>query len=104
MIKREVTYSFIVKDKKQDKSWCKCWDDESSLTQHNASTTEDDARLSSSCNHAFLQSSTCIYEHTWWEHDTCESSLCSNDEHNDSIKSSDHDDLIYISIYQNMQR
>ncbi len=64
MIERKATHSFIVKDEEQDKSWCKHWNDESLLTQHDASTAEDDARLSLSCNYIFLQSSTCICKHT----------------------------------------
>ncbi len=67
--------------------------------QYNASTAEDDARLNSWYNHAFLQSSTCICKHAQWKHDMCESLLHSDDEHNDSIKSFDHYDLSCISIY-----
>ncbi len=104
MIERKATHSLIVKDEERDKSWCKCWSDELSSAQHDASTAEDDARLSSSCNHAFSWSSTCICKHAQWKHDMCESSLRSDDKHNDSIRSSDHYDLSCVSTYQNTQR
>ncbi len=117
------TYEMKMKRRDDNKKWreqekresllnCKEWDDfkcerwsvESSLAQRDASSAEENARLDSSRNDASLQSSACICEHTWWEHDTCESSLRSDDERNDSIRSSDHDDLTYVSIYWNMQR
>ncbi len=53
MIERKATHFLIVKDEEWDESWCKRWNSESSFTQHDASTAEDDARLNSSCNHAF---------------------------------------------------
>ncbi len=65
MIERKAIHSFIVKDEERDKSWCKHWSDESLLVQHDASTVENDVRLSSWCNHAFLWSSTCICKHAW---------------------------------------
>ena len=101
---RKITYSLIVKDEEQNESWCKRWNDESSLAQYDASTAEDDARLNSSCNHAFLWSSTCICKHARWEHDMCESLLHSDNECSDNIRSSDHYDLSCISNYQNMQK
>ncbi len=47
MIKEKVIHSLIIKDEEWDESWCKRWDDESLLTQHNTLTAEDDVRLSS---------------------------------------------------------
>ncbi len=104
MIERKVIHFLIVKNKEWDESWCKHWDDESSLTQHNALTAEDDARLSLWYNYAFLWSSICICKHAQWKHDMCESSLHSDDECNDNIKSSDHYDLLCINNYWNMQK
>ena len=104
MLKEKTTHSFIVEDEEQDNLKCEWWDIKSLLAQHDASSAEENVRLDSSCNHASLRSNACICEHAWWEHNMCESSLRSDDERNDSIKSSNHDDLTYISIYQNMQR
>ncbi len=101
---RKTTHSLIVEDEKRDNLNCEWWDVESSFTQRDASSAEEDVRLDSSCNHAFLRSNACICKHAQWEHDTCELSLRSDDERSDSIRSSDHDDLTYISIYWNMQR
>ncbi len=104
MIKRKATHSFIIEDEEWDESWCKHWNDESLFTQHDASTAEDDVKLSLWCNHAFSWSSTCICKHTWWKHDMCESSLRSNNECSDNIKLFDYYDLSCISNYQNMQK
>ena len=104
MLREKTTHSLIVKDEERNDLKRKWWDVESSLAQHDASSAEENTRLDSSRNRAFLRSSARICEHTWWEHDTCESSLRSDDERSDSIKSSDYDDLTYISIYWNMQK
>jgi len=101
---RKTTHSFIIEDEEQDDLKRERWDVESSLMQRDASSAEENARLDSSRNHAFLWSSACICEHARWEHNTCELSLRSDDERSDSIRFSDHDDLTYISIYWNMQR
>ncbi len=99
MLRRKTTHSFIVKDEEQNDLKYKQWDVESSLAQHDASSAEESARLNSSCNHTFLWSNACICEHAQWEHDMYKLSLRSDDERSNSIKSSDHDDLIYISSY-----
>ncbi len=99
MLREKTTRSFIVKDEEWDNFKREWWDVESSFAQHDTSSAEESARLNSSCNRAFLQSNAHICEHTWWEHDMCESSLRSDDECSDSIKSFDHNDLTYISIY-----
>ncbi len=104
MLREKTTHSLIVEDEERDDLKHKWWDVESSLAQRDASLAEENARLDSSRNRAFLWSSARICEHARWEHDTCESSLRSDDERNDSIRSSDHDDLTYISIYWNMQK
>ena len=104
MLKEKTTHFLIVKDEEQNNFKHEQWDVESLLVQRDASSAEESAKLDSSRNRAFLQSSAHICEHAWWEHDMCESSLRSNDKRSDSIRSSDHDDLTYISIYQNMQR
>ncbi len=104
MLREKTTHSLIVKDEERDDLKRKWWDVESLLAQRDASSAEENTRLDSSRNRAFLRSSARICEHAWWEHDTCESSLRSDDERSDSIKSSDHDDLTYISIYWNMQK
>ncbi len=104
MLREKTIHSFIVKDEERDDFKREQWDVESTLAQRDASSAEESARLNSSRNHAFLWSNARICEHVWWEHDTCESSLRSDDKRSDSIRSSDHDDLTYISIYQNMQR
>ncbi len=99
MLREKTTHSFIVKDKEQDYLKHEWWNVELSFTQRDASSAEKDTRLNSSRNCAFLQSNTCICEHIQWEHDTCELSLRSDDKRSNSIRSSDHDDLTYISIY-----
>ncbi len=104
MLKRKTTHSLIIEDEEWDDLERKWWNVELSFTQRDASSAEEDARLDSSCNYVSLQSNACICKHAQWEHDMYESSLRSDDERSDSIKSSDHDDLIYINIYQNMQR
>ncbi len=104
MLRRKTTHFFIVKDEERNNLKCKQWDVESSFAQHDASSAEEDAKLDSSCNCAFLQSNACICKHAQWEHNMCESSLRSDDECSDSIRFSDHDDLIYINIYWNTQK
>ncbi len=104
MLREKTTHSLIVKDEERDDLKRKWWDVKLLLAQRDASSAEENTRLDSSRNRAFLRSSARICEHAWWEHDTCESSLRSDDERSDSIKSSDHDDLTYISIYWNMQK
>ncbi len=104
MLREKTTHSLIIKDEERDNLERKQWNVESLLAQRDVSSAEESARLDSSHNHASLWSNACICEHTRWEHDMCESSLRSDDERSDSIKSSDHDDLTYISIYQNMQK
>ncbi len=104
MLRRKTTHSFIVKDEEQDNFKHEWWSVESSFTQCDASSIEESMKLNSSCNYAFFQSNACICKHAQWKHDMCESLLRSDDKHSDSIRSSDHDDLTYISIYQNMQR
>ncbi len=99
MLREKTIHSFIIKDEEWDDFKHEWWDVELSFTQRDTSLAEESAKLNSSCNYAFLWSNACICEHTQWEHDTCESSLHSDDECSDSIKSSDHDDLTYISIY-----
>ncbi len=98
MIEEKVTHSFIVEDEEQEEFKCQHQDNDLSLAWHDALKSEDDTRLSSSCNHAFLQSNACICKHARWEHDTCESSLHSDDERNDSIRSFDQYNLSCISI------
>ncbi len=93
------THFLIVEDEEQDDFKHEQWNVESSFMQRDASSVKESARLNSSRNHAFLRSNACICEHAQWKHDTCKSSLCSDDERSDSIRSSDHDDLTYISIY-----
>ena len=63
MLREKTTHSLIVKDEEQNNFKCEWWDVKSSLTQHNASSAEEDARLNSSRNHAFLQSNACICKH-----------------------------------------
>ncbi len=104
MLREKTTHFLIVEDEERDDLKRERWDVKSSLTQRDASSAEESMKLDSSRNHAFLQSNACICEHAWWEHNTCESSLHSDDKRSDSIKSSDHDDLTYINIYWNMQR
>ncbi len=104
MLREKTTHSFIVEDEKRDDLEREQWDVESSFTQRDASSVEESMKLDSSRNRASLRSSARICEHARWEHDTCESSLRSDDERSDSIRSSDHDDLTYVSIYQNMQK
>ncbi len=104
MLKRKTTHSLIVEDEERDDLEREWWDVESTLAQRDASSAEENAKLDSSRNHAFLRSSARICKHARWKHDTCESSLRSDDERSDSIRSSDHDDLTYISIYWNMQK
>jgi len=104
MIERKVTHFLIIKDEEQDESWCKCWNNESSSMQYDALIVEDDVKLSSLYNHAFLRSSIYICEHAQWRHNMCKSLLCSNDEHNNSIRSFDHYDLSCINIYWNTQK
>ena len=104
MLKRKITHSLIIKDEEQDNFKCKWWDVESSFTQRDASSAEESIKLNSSRKCASFWSNACICEHAQWRHNTCESSLRSDDERNDNIRSSDHDDLTYISIYQNTQR
>ena len=99
MLKEKTTHFFIVEDEERNDLKHEQWDVESSLAQRDASSAEESTRLDSSRNHAFLQSNAHICKHTWWEHNTCESSLCSDDERSNSIKSSNHDDLTYVSIY-----
>ncbi len=101
---RKTIHSLIVKDEEQNNLKHERWSIKSSLTQHDASSIEENAKLNSSCNHAFLWSNACICKHIQWEHDTCKSSLRSDDKCSDNIRSSDHDDLTYISSYQNMQK
>ncbi len=104
MLREKTTHSLIIKDEEWNDFEHEWWNVESLLAQHDASSAEKSMKLNSSCNHAFLWSNACICKHAWWKYDTCKSSLCSDDEHNDSIKSSDHDDLTYISIYWNIQK
>ncbi len=104
MIERKATHSLIVKDEEQDESWCKRWNNDLLFMQHDVLIVEDDAKLSSSCNHAFSWSSICICEHAQWKHDICESLLRSDDEHSNSIRLFDHYDLSCISNYWNMQK
>ncbi len=63
MLRKKTTHSFIVKDKEWDDFKHEWWDVESSLAQRDASSAEEDARLDSSRNHAFLQSNACICKH-----------------------------------------
>ncbi len=99
MLREKTTHSLIVKDEEWDNFKRKWWNVESSLAQRDASSAEESMRLDSSCNCAFLWSSARICKHAQWKHDTCESSLHLNNEHNDSIRSSGHNDLTYINIY-----
>ncbi len=104
MLRRKTTHFLIVEDEEWNDFKHEWWDVELSFTQRDASSVKKNARLNSSCNHAFLWSNAHICKHIQWEHDMCESSLRSNDKRNNSIRFSDHNDLIYISSYQNMQR
>ncbi len=99
MLREKTIHSFIIKDEERNDLEHEQWNVESSLMQRDASSAEEDAKLDSSCNCAFLRSNAYICEHARWEHDTCELSLCSDNERSDSIRSSDHDDLTYVSIY-----
>ncbi len=99
MLRKKTTYFLIVKDEEWNDFKHEWWDVKSLLMQHDASSAEENMKLDSSCNRASLQSNACICKHAQWEHDTFKSSLHLNDERSDNIRSSDHDDLIYISIY-----
>jgi hypothetical protein len=54
MLREKTTHFFIVEDEERDDFKHEQWDVESLLAQRDASSAEEDARLDSSRNHAFL--------------------------------------------------
>ncbi len=63
MLRKKTTHFLIIKDEEWDDLKCEWWNVKSLLAQHDALSAEENMKLDSSCNYAFLQSNACICKH-----------------------------------------